>query len=245
MAGDFPATRGGAARAAGHRAIHGSRHRGDRVRPTGGAGRRQCRAGDGAAVRDSASRCPPPRASIRRLAQTFACGCALGRLRAGADGCRRHHLHAQARPSCLMCPIAGDCAAHAQGDGGPSAGTPRERRSGRCAPASPSWRCARTVPCCCAAGPRPGCSAACWRCRPPSGGTCTRRPSRRCAARRCKGEWWPVAGTVVHVFTHFRLEIEVYRALVPVNATPDLVVRSGPLPLGSPAASCTAPRCRP
>ena len=31
-------------------------------------------------------------------------------------------------------------------------------------------------------------------------------------------EWWPVPGTVVHVFTHFRLELTVYRALVPVDA---------------------------
>lgn len=31
--------------------------------------------------------------------------------------------------------------------------------------------------------------------------------------------WMPVAGTVVHVFTHFRLELVVYRALVPVDAS--------------------------
>jgi A/G-specific adenine glycosylase len=31
--------------------------------------------------------------------------------------------------------------------------------------------------------------------------------------------WLPVAGTVVHVFTHFRLELSVYRALVPVDAS--------------------------
>ena len=31
--------------------------------------------------------------------------------------------------------------------------------------------------------------------------------------------WLPVAGTVVHVFTHFRLELIVYRALVPVDAS--------------------------
>jgi A/G-specific adenine glycosylase len=30
--------------------------------------------------------------------------------------------------------------------------------------------------------------------------------------------WMPVAGTVVHVFTHFRLELVVYRALVPLDA---------------------------
>ncbi len=30
--------------------------------------------------------------------------------------------------------------------------------------------------------------------------------------------WMPVPGTVVHVFTHFRLELVVYRALVPLDA---------------------------
>jgi A/G-specific adenine glycosylase len=30
--------------------------------------------------------------------------------------------------------------------------------------------------------------------------------------------WLPLSGTVVHVFTHFRLELSVYRALVPVDA---------------------------
>jgi A/G-specific adenine glycosylase len=31
-------------------------------------------------------------------------------------------------------------------------------------------------------------------------------------------DWWEVPGTVVHVFTHFRLEIRVYHAVVPVEA---------------------------
>lgn len=29
-----------------------------------------------------------------------------------------------------------------------------------------------------------------------------------------RADWWAVPGTVVHVFTHFRLEVVVYRALV-------------------------------
>ena len=32
-------------------------------------------------------------------------------------------------------------------------------------------------------------------------------------------QWWPVAGTVTHTFTHFRLELSVYRSIVPSNAT--------------------------
>ena len=35
-------------------------------------------------------------------------------------------------------------------------------------------------------------------------------------------EWWPVAGAVSHTFTHFQLEMMVYRAIVPVSASPDL-----------------------
>ncbi len=33
-----------------------------------------------------------------------------------------------------------------------------------------------------------------------------------------RSDWWPVPGTVVHTFTHFRLEMSVYRAVVPSNA---------------------------
>ena len=53
-------------------------------------------------------------------------------------------------------------------------------------------------------------------------------PSPKSALRSAplEGEWWPVAGMVAHVFTHFRLEMEVYRALVPANAT--LTLRSDP-----------------
>ncbi len=34
-----------------------------------------------------------------------------------------------------------------------------------------------------------------------------------------RADWWAVPGTVVHVFTHFRLEVIVYRALVPTSAS--------------------------
>ena len=33
-----------------------------------------------------------------------------------------------------------------------------------------------------------------------------------------RADWWRVPGTVVHTFTHFRLEIEIYRAVVPADA---------------------------
>src|SRR5262249_27021783 len=31
------------------------------------------------------------------------------------------------------------------------------------------------------------------------------------------GQWWAVPGTVTHTFTHFRLELMVYRAVVPID----------------------------
>jgi A/G-specific adenine glycosylase len=34
-----------------------------------------------------------------------------------------------------------------------------------------------------------------------------------------KADWWPVAGVVSHTFTHFRLELMVLRAIVPVDAS--------------------------
>jgi A/G-specific adenine glycosylase len=34
-----------------------------------------------------------------------------------------------------------------------------------------------------------------------------------------RASWWPVPGSVVHTFTHFRLELMVYRAIVPVEAS--------------------------
>ena len=33
-----------------------------------------------------------------------------------------------------------------------------------------------------------------------------------------RGDWWPVPGSVVHTFTHLRLELMVYRAVVPFDA---------------------------
>ena len=56
--GRFPDTRRRPAQASGHRRLHGRRHRGDRVRPAGGGGRRQCRARDEPGCSRSRRRCP-------------------------------------------------------------------------------------------------------------------------------------------------------------------------------------------
>jgi A/G-specific adenine glycosylase len=34
-----------------------------------------------------------------------------------------------------------------------------------------------------------------------------------------RGDWWQVPGTVTHVFTHFRLDMMVYRAIVPADVS--------------------------
>ena len=34
-----------------------------------------------------------------------------------------------------------------------------------------------------------------------------------------RGDWWATPGSVSHTFTHFRLEVLVYRAIVPAEAT--------------------------
>ena len=38
------------------------------------------------------------------------------------------------------------------------------------------------------------------------------------ASAPLRADWWPVPGVVVHTFTHFRLEMAVYRAIVPNDA---------------------------
>ena len=40
-----------------------------------------------------------------------------------------------------------------------------------------------------------------------------------------RADWWAVPGTVVHIFTHFRLEMLVYRAIVPVERHAHLLGR--------------------
>lgn len=39
--------------------------------------------------------------------------------------------------------------------------------------------------------------------------------------------WWPVSGEVVHTFTHFRLELVVMRAIVPVDAELTIWAKAG------------------
>ena len=159
---------------------------------------------------------PAAKVQLRRLAQTFACGvrsgdCAQALMDLGATVCTPK------RPSCLMCPIAGDCAAHAQGIEVllPVRGAKSERPS-RVGLAYLILR-------------EDGCVLLRRRAEAGLLGGMLEVPStdwnevlpplqEALRAAPVQGDWWAVPGTVVHVFTHFRLEMLVYRAIVPVNA---------------------------
>jgi A/G-specific adenine glycosylase len=160
---------------------------------------------------------PAAKTQLRRLAQTFACGarsgdCAQALMDLGATVCTPK------RPSCLMCPIVGDCAAHAQNIEAvlPLRGAKSERPS-RVGLAYLALR-------------EDGCVL--LRRRPEAGllGGMLEVPStawddvlppvnEALRAAPVRGDWWAVPGTVVHVFTHFRLEMLVYRAIVPADAS--------------------------
>ncbi len=122
------------------------------------------------------------------------------------------------RPSCLVCPVQSDCAAAAQGI---AASLPlrleRAERPQRVGFAFVALR-------------EDGCVL--LRKRAEAGllggmlevpGTAwgDLLPPAKEALRSApvRADWWAVPGTVVHVFTHFRLEVVVYRALVPADAS--------------------------
>jgi A/G-specific adenine glycosylase len=122
------------------------------------------------------------------------------------------------RPSCLMCPLQQDCAANAHGD-------------------------AEMLPIKLPKGERPVRKGVAFLVLREDGAVLLRQraeagllggmleiPSTpwndKCPARKetlksapVSAEWWPVPGEVVHVFTHFRLEMTIYRALVPEDAS--------------------------
>jgi A/G-specific adenine glycosylase len=125
------------------------------------------------------------------------------------------------RPSCLMCPISADCAAHRLGqeESFPRRAAKTER---------PVRRAVAFV-----ALREDG--AVLLRRRPPTGllGGMMEVPSsawdpefpaakNATAAAPLHANWWPVPDEVVHVFTHFRLEVQVFRALVPLDASLNL-----------------------
>ena len=148
------------------------------------------------------------------------------------------------RPSCLMCPLQRECAAHAQGlESALPARTAKPERPVRVGIAFLALR-------------EDGCVL--LRRRPEAGllGGMLEVPSTEWGetlppvnealrAAPVRGEWWAVPGTVGHTFTHFRLEMLVYRAHRAGRRHAHLLGRPAALPLGRRAATSTAPRCPP
>jgi A/G-specific adenine glycosylase len=159
---------------------------------------------------------PAAKAELRNLAQTLtpderAGDYAQAMMDLGATVCTPK------RPSCLICPIAGTCAGHASGT-------------------------AALLPLRKAKGVRPVRRGVAFLALREDGYVLLRRrPDDGLLARMLevptsewseewhgveealrtapvRAGWWAVPGTVVHTFTHFRLELIVYRAVVPAEA---------------------------
>ena len=160
---------------------------------------------------------PAAKEEIRRLAATLtpaerAGDFAQALMDLGASLCTPK------RPSCLMCPLQAACAAHAEGiESTLPAKAVKSERPARVGLAFLALR-------------EDGCVL--LRRRPDAGllGGMLEVPSTDWAdtlppvneglrTAPVRGDWWAVPGSVVHTFTHFRLESLVYRAIVPADAS--------------------------
>ncbi len=210
----FPGDRGRTARAARHRRLHGGGDRGDCVRCAA-----RC-AVDGNVERVVTRlfaverELPAAKPEIRALAQALVPAARSRRLRAGADGSRRHDLHAE-EAGLRALPVDGRRARRAR------AAIRRRfrarRRSGKasCGAARRSW-CGAPTAC------------VLVRTRPPKGllGGMTEVPTTEWThdfdddaaldeaprLARARPKWRRLPGVVTHVFTHFPLELTVYAA---------------------------------
>ena len=121
------------------------------------------------------------------------------------------------RPSCLVCPVQDFCQAHA---GGLEAELPR-----RAAKAAKPVRRGIAFVAVSEDGKvllrrRPDTGLLARMHEVPSTEWVEEMPAEGEALRGApvRADWWQVPGMVVHTFTHFRLELQVYRAVVPVDA---------------------------
>jgi A/G-specific adenine glycosylase len=122
------------------------------------------------------------------------------------------------RPSCLMCPLQQDCAANAHGDAGMlPLKLPKGVRPVRKAVAFLVTREDGAV----LLRKRPDAGLLGSMLEIPSTPWTDMLPTRKEALRSApvSAQWWVLPGNVVHVFTHFRLEMTVYRALVSEDAS--------------------------
>ncbi len=159
---------------------------------------------------------PAAKRELRRLAATLtpdrrAGDFAQAMMDLGATVCSPR------RPSCLMCPLQSDCAAHAKGiEEQLPARMAKQERPSRYGIAFLALREDGHV---------------LLRKRPEAGllGGMLEVPSTEwqdewlppdlaLGAAPVRGDWWPVPGSVQHTFTHFKLELLVYLAIVPASA---------------------------
>jgi A/G-specific adenine glycosylase len=122
------------------------------------------------------------------------------------------------RPSCLMCPLQRDCSAHAQGiEGTLPIKAVRPERPVRVGLAFLALREDAHI----LLRKRPEAGLLGGMLEVPSTDWADTLPPVKEALRTApvRGEWWAVPGTVVHTFTHFKLEMLVYRAILPADAS--------------------------
>jgi A/G-specific adenine glycosylase len=122
------------------------------------------------------------------------------------------------RPSCLMCPLQRDCSAHAQGiEGTLPIKAVRPERPVRVGLAFLALREDAHV----LLRKRPEAGLLGGMLEVPSTDWADTLPPVKEALRTApvRAEWWAVPGTVVHTFTHFKLEMLVYRAILPADAS--------------------------
>jgi A/G-specific adenine glycosylase len=125
------------------------------------------------------------------------------------------------RPSCLMCPISASCQAHKLGteETYPRRAAKTERPVRR-AVAFVALREDGAV----LLRRRAATGLLGGMMEVPSSAWEAERPPAKDAlsAAPLHADWWAVPEDIVHVFTHFRLEVQVYRALVSLDASPNL-----------------------
>jgi A/G-specific adenine glycosylase len=122
------------------------------------------------------------------------------------------------RPSCLMCPLQRDCSAHAQGiESTLPLKAIRAQRPVRVGLAFLALREDAHV----LLRKRPEAGLLGGMLEVPSTDWADTLPPVKEALRTApvRAEWWAVPGTVVHTFTHFKLEMLVYRAILPADAS--------------------------
>jgi A/G-specific adenine glycosylase len=122
------------------------------------------------------------------------------------------------RPSCLMCPLNSQCEAHARGL---EAELPARSAKGERPVRHGIAFLALREDGCVLLRQRPATGLLARMLEVPSTEWVDEPPSALEALRAgpVHADWWPVPGLVVHTFAHFRLELQVYRAVVPAECS--------------------------